>query len=97
MAVPNAKGALTINGSNFYPQCELLYYSACFQVCSCRFCAYGSNVITNAPNVAFRTPSGKKVLIVVNNGSSGTGFNIGYKGKYAFASLAAGAVGTYVW
>jgi glucosylceramidase len=57
----------------------------------------GSNLLTNLPNVAFKTPSGKKVLIVLNEGSAAAGFNIGYKDKQAFTSLPAGAVATYVW
>ena len=91
------KGALTINGSNFTRNVSYYIIAHASRFVPAGSVRIASNVITNAPNVAFRTPSGKKVLIVVNSGSSGTGFNIGYKGKYAFASLAAGAVGTYVW
>jgi glucosylceramidase len=47
--------------------------------------------------VALLTPSGKKVLIVVNDGAAAQGFNIRYKGKWVFTSLQAGAVATYVW
>lgn len=56
-----------------------------------------SNLVANLPNVAFKTPAGKKVLIVVNDGSTAAGFNIAYKGKLAFTSLSAGATGTYIW
>ena len=91
------KGALTINGSNFTRNVSYYIIAHASRFVPAGSVRIASNVITNAPNVAFRTPSGKKVLIVVNNGSTGTGFNIGYKGKYAFTSLAAGAVGTYVW
>lgn len=48
-------------------------------------------------SVAFKRPDGKKVLLVLNEGSSTSSFNIKYKGKWAVASLAAGAVATYMW
>ena len=48
-------------------------------------------------NVAFKTPGGKKVLIAVNDGTGAANFNIKFKGKIAEATLAPGAVATYVW
>ena len=48
-------------------------------------------------NVAFKTPEGKKVLIVLNEGSASSNFNIQFNGMIATTQLAAGAVGTYVW
>lgn len=48
-------------------------------------------------NVAFKNPDGRKVLIVLNDGTTAQTFNIGYAGKTAAATLKAGAVGTYVW
>lgn len=57
----------------------------------------GSNIVGNLQNVAFKTPDGKKVLIVLNAGSSVTSFNISFNGKTVSPSLAAGAVGTFVW
>jgi glucosylceramidase len=47
--------------------------------------------------VAFKRADGKKVLIILNDGSAAASFNIKYKGKLAAANLAAGAVATYVW
>ena len=49
------------------------------------------------PNVAFRTPDGKIVLIVVNDSFSTDSFRIQYKGQYANVRLEPGAVGTYIW
>ena len=49
------------------------------------------------PNVAFRTPDGKIVLIVVNDTFTASTFRIQYNGMSASARLNAGAVGTYVW
>ncbi len=49
------------------------------------------------PNVAFRTPDGKIVLIVANDTWSAGSFKVQYKGQYANIRLQPGAVGTYVW
>jgi len=57
----------------------------------------GSNDLDGLPNVAFRTPDGKRVLIVANTGSAPAGFHVRYEGQSFSASLNAGAVGTYVW
>jgi glucosylceramidase len=56
-----------------------------------------SNLVDNLPNVAFQTPQGKKVLIVVNDGSVYKDFVIMFKGKRTSATLPAGGVGTFVW
>lgn len=50
-----------------------------------------------APNVAFRTPSNKVVLIVANDGSTGGPIEVQYRGRTATLPLPIGAVGTYVW
>lgn len=56
-----------------------------------------STVTEQFPNVAFVTPAGKKVLIVLNKGTAAGSFQVKV-GKQSFvASLSAGAVGTYVW
>ena len=56
-----------------------------------------SNLAGNVYNAAFITPSGKKVLIAVNDGAAVVNFNIKFNGKIAPASLPAGAAATYVW
>jgi glucosylceramidase len=48
-------------------------------------------------NVAFLRPDGKKVLIVVNDNDVPKEFGIRYNGETASASLASGAVGTFIW
>jgi glucosylceramidase len=49
------------------------------------------------PNVAFRTPAGKTVLIVLNNTGDRKEFVIEDKDRRAGAELDGGAVATYVW
>jgi glucosylceramidase len=56
-----------------------------------------SNMIPNLPNVAFKTPDGRTVLIVLNTSDKTETFNIGFNKKSATASLNGGAVATYVW
>lgn len=56
----------------------------------------GSNITGSLQNVAFKTPSGKKVLIVENDGADAT-FNIRFNSKWTATTLPAGAVGTYTW
>ncbi|MBL0356396.1 MAG: glucosylceramidase [Chitinophagaceae bacterium] len=56
-----------------------------------------SNVVTNLPNVAFKRPDGKKVLLVLNEAGTTTSFNIRYKTKWAVVSLPASSAGTFIW
>ena len=56
-----------------------------------------SNIPGDLQNVAFKTPRGKMVLIVENDGKETSVFNIAFKNKSVTASLSAGAVGTFVW
>jgi len=49
------------------------------------------------PNVAFRTPEGKYVLVVANNTWNTTTFRIQFRSQYVNIRLNPGAVGTYVW
>jgi glucosylceramidase len=56
-----------------------------------------SNIPGNLQNVAFRTPDGKKVLIVLNDSPAAQAFNIQFNGKMVSTSLDGGAVGTFVW
>ena len=57
----------------------------------------GTGITSTLQNVAFRTPEGKKVLIVENEGTGTETFNIKFNNKWTTTSLPAGAVGTYTW
>ena len=57
----------------------------------------GSSTATNLLNVAFLTPEGKKVLIVLNTAPVAMTFNIAADGKTVTPTLPAGAVATFVW
>lgn len=91
------KGALTISGSSIVR--NVAYYIIAH---ASRFVPAGSvriasNLYGSIQNVAFRRPDGKKVLIVLNDGTSAQTFNIKFKGKWVTTALDAGAVGTYMW
>ncbi len=51
----------------------------------------------NIPNVAFRTPDGKKVLIVINTAPAKKNFNVKFRGNTVQLSLESGAAATYIW
>jgi glucosylceramidase len=56
-----------------------------------------SNTVLNLQNVAFKTPEGKTVLIVINDSDKSLEFLIGSKGKQAKETIEAESVVTYVW
>ncbi len=56
-----------------------------------------SNTPASLPNVAFKTPDGKRVLIVLNGTPAAISFNIREHDRTAPCSLNGGAVGTFVW
>lgn len=92
------KGALTVTSNENF-QRNVGYYIIAH---ASKFVPAGSiRIASNSggdlQNVAFITPSGSKVLIVENDGSTSTTFNIKFDGKWVTSTLAAGSVGTYTW
>lgn len=90
------KGALTLDGAiNRNVSYYIIAHASKFVVPgSIRI---GSTIAGNLHNVAFITPAGKKVLIVMNEANTETHFNISFNGKKAAAKLPSAAVGTFVW
>lgn len=92
------KGGITVTSSSSYTENVGFYIIAH----ASKFVPPGSvrissNIAGNLQNVAFRTPSGEKVLIVLNDGNSFETFNVEINGKWFISSLNPGAVGTYKW
>ena len=92
------KGAITINSTESYKR-NVAYYVIGH---ASKFVPSGSkrivsNIVGSLNNVAFKTPEGKIVLIVENDGNTSEVFNIKYKDEWVVTALDAGAVGTYVW
>jgi glucosylceramidase len=91
------QGAVTIDGNNFSRNSA--YYTIAH---ASKFVRPGSlriqsSVTDSLHNVAFKTPGGKKVLIVYNDASVAKTFDIVYKGTVLTTKLNAGSVGTYNW
>ena len=90
-------GAITIDGNTVTR--NPAYYTVGH---SSKFVRPGSvrvatNLPANLPNVAYKTPDGKRVLVVLNTGSGNQSFTVQYKNKSFSTSLFAGAVATYIW
>jgi glucosylceramidase len=91
------QGAVTIDGNTVSR--NVAYYAIAH---ASKFVRPGSvriasNNLDTLPNVAFQTPDKKTVLIVVNSGQTPQVFHIRFRGKLITPTLAAGAVGTYIW
>jgi glucosylceramidase len=91
------QGAITIDGNNVAR--NLAYYAIAHASKFVRpgSIRIGSNDLPGFPNVAFKTPQGGKVIIVVNNGASSQAVDIRSQDKLFTTTLNGGAVGTYVW
>ncbi len=92
------KGAITINTSSNFAR-NVGYYIVAH---ASKFIPAGSVRITSNPAgnlncVAFKTPDGKRVLIVENDGTGGAIFNIMYQNKWTTPVLDSGSVATFIW
>ena len=91
------RGAVTIDGDRVTRL--LAYYTVAH---ASKFVRPGSiriesNALESLPNVAFKSPDGKKVLIVANTGSAAEKFDVRSGTNFFTTSLNAGSVGTYIW
>jgi glucosylceramidase len=91
------KGAVTISGSNFVRNVGYYIIAHASKFVPAGSVRIGSNNLGSLHNAAFKTPGGKKVVVVVNDGNSTVSFNIRFNGKWIVTSLPAGGVGTYSW
>jgi glucosylceramidase len=90
-------GALTIDGNNVTKLVAYYVIAHASKFVPDGSVRIGSEPSEALPNVAFRTPQGKTVLLVANTGTAAADFSVRYHGKVLKTSLGAGAVGTYVW
>lgn len=91
------KGAITIHGTTYTRNVSYYIIAQASKFVPMGSVRISSSMVTTLPNVAFKRPDGKKVLIVLNDSGGARSFNIKFRGKWAVASLANGAVGTYIW
>ncbi len=90
------KGALTISGGitrnvGYYIIAQIAKFVPAGSV------RIKTTAIGGLYNVAFVTPQGKKVLLVLNAGTSAISFNVKFKDVMATVTLQGQAAATYVW
>ena len=90
-------GAITINGSTVTRNSAYYIIGHAFKWVKPGSVRIASNNSVELPNVAFKTPDNKIVVIVLNNTTTQKSFNISAAGKPVSTKLPAGSVGTYVW
>ena len=91
------KGALTINGDAVKRNVAYYIIAHISKFLSNGGVRIASNIPGTLSNVAFKSSTGEKILIVLNDNETAAAFNIRFNGKTAKAILPAGAVGTYVF
>jgi glucosylceramidase len=92
------KGAITVSDSENFTR-NVAYYIIAH---ASKFVPANSQRIAstqteNLATVAFKTPEGKKVLIVQNNNKSDESFNIKYNQKIAPVTITGSSVATYIF
>ena len=91
------RGAVTIDGSKASKNVSYYIIAQASKLVPPGSVRIGSNALEQLPNVAFRTPEGKTVLIALNETDQVQAFQISAGGKWITASLRAGTVGSFVW
>lgn len=88
-------GALTIDGDSVKrnPAYYIIAHASKYVIPESS--RIGSNSDDQLPNVAFQTPRGRGVLIVLNNTDAPKSFTIEFHGRRLHETLNAGAVGTF--
>ena len=90
------KGALTINGSAVKRNVAYYIIAHISKFVPAGSIRVSSNITGSLQNVAFKTLSGQKILVVLNESATASMFKISFNGKSAPVTLPAGAVGTFV-
>lgn len=91
------QGAFTINGATVGRNTSYYIIAHASKFVRPGSVRISSNLSGNLQNVAFLTPAGKKVLIVLNDNASAQTFTVQFNGKNFSTTLNGNAVGTYVW
>lgn len=90
------KGALTIDGSAVKRNVAYYILAHISKFVPPGSVRVGSNILLGFETVAFKTPSGQKILIVLNENANTASLNVRFNGKFATTSLPAGAAATFV-
>lgn len=90
-------GALTIDGDQIHRNVAYYVIGHASKFVPTGSKRIASTPIDDLPNVAFLTPQGHKVLIVVNQKAEEQVFSIEESGRYSRVSLPGTAVASFVW
>ncbi len=91
------RGALTIDGNTVTRLLAFYTLAHTSKFVPPKSVRIGSNTSDTLPNVAFRTPEGKTVLVVSNPSATAQNFAIREGSRTWNSSLPAGAAATFVW
>lgn len=90
-------GAITIDGNNVERNPAYYIIAHASKFVPAGSVRIESNYSTEFPNVAFKTPEDKIVVIVLNNSDAQKTFNINASQEPITSTIPAGSVGTFVW
>ncbi len=96
---PVCQGAVTLDGDTVTRNLAFYTVAQASKFVRPGSVRIGSTAPAEAPvaQVAFKTPDGRKVLLVANKAQTASTFHVRFGGREFTSTLAAGAVGTYVW
>lgn len=90
-------GAITIDGNNVERNPGYYIIAHASKFVPAGSVRIESNYSAEFPNVAYKTPEDKIVVIVLNNSDAQKTFNINVSSEPVTTVIPAGSVGTYVW
>lgn len=93
----SCQGAVTIDGDNVTRNLAFYVMAHASKFIRPGSIRIGSNTLDSLSNVAFKTPDGKRFVLVANNSRSAQIFNIFFNGEMISTKLPPGAVATYTW
>lgn len=91
------RGAVTINESTATKNVSFYIVGQLSKFVPQGSVRIGSDVLSQMPNVAFRTPNGKTVLVVLNESTDIQTFNIHSGDKWITTSVQGNTAATFVW
>lgn len=91
------KGALTLSGNNVTRNVAYYIIAQASKFVPSGSVRVASTEIAGLATAGFVTPEGKKVLIVLNEGSAPVNFNIQFKDKWIATGMPAASVCTFSW
>lgn len=91
------KGALTIQNNTITRNVAYYIIAQISKFVPAGSVRIESNIVGDLQNVAFKTPAGKTVLLVLNEGKNAQTFNINANNNWITATIAGDAAATYIW